>query len=139
MLLGETECGKELDEPCNPGSDPGDCDAFQGYVCVRCQDHGYSAAQGCCYFGSGADTSHRHACEQAWGPSSGGGQGGSSCSGEPSGYQAAWTGSTQNHAQYNCQAASLEQARCNPEGVQANCDILRGYGTHTLGRCTSCR
>ena len=140
-VLSSISCGRELDEPCNPQSDPGDCDGFQDYVCVSCESHGYASTQGYCYMKDYTDTVYKHICEEAWGAPGAGETGGtdSSCSGDTSGCQSAWTGSTTDHAQYNCQAACYEKSRCNEPGIKANCDILSSYGADTVAKCTTCR
>ena len=140
MLL-VAACGAELDEQCDPTSDPGNCDWFGGYACVSCESHGYGTHKGYCYFDDATDTSYAHICEEAWGPATGdeSGGGGGSCGGDINLCYSAWTGEPNDQAKYNCQAACAERASCNEPGVTANCDILRGYGVATVSSCTTCR
>lgn len=66
-----------------------------------------------------------------WGDGAGGGSGGS-CSGE---YYDYFTPG--DHSIYYCQAAYYECQAGNSAGVEANCDILRGFGSED--KCPYCQ
>ena len=141
LLLCAWACGAELDEQCDPASDPGDCSSIQGYACVSCASVGYGTHQGYCYMEDATDTVYEHICREAWGPvPSGLGEGGGgTCGGDINACSSAWTGPVNDQAKFNCQAACAERASCNEPGVKANCDILGTYGAATVAACTTCR